>query len=175
VGAKFNKFTVWLGKSWRSLAAGAGAVALWIWFAHYPAPSFSSPNFWDVLVGNRLVVAGIRVALLFAAVYVVYSVVVLIGRRRPITKAGPGGFEAAEAAAEASKAEAQGEAQERLRDERDLLVQRLTTADQELRRNRAIMIQASREIRRLKAQLNPPLMEPKPGTVQPGAGGDEDG
>jgi len=54
-----------------------------------PAPTSDHPGFVDTVLGSRAVVAAIRLAVIFAGVYVVVSVVALIGRGQWLTKVGP--------------------------------------------------------------------------------------
>jgi hypothetical protein len=55
--------------------------------ASTPAPDH--PGFVDTVLGSRAVVAAIRLAIIFAGVYVVVSVVALIARGQWLTKIGP--------------------------------------------------------------------------------------
>jgi hypothetical protein len=54
-----------------------------------PAPTPDHPAFVDTVLGSRAVVAAIRLAVIFAGVYVVVSVVALIARGQWLTKVGP--------------------------------------------------------------------------------------
>ena len=54
-----------------------------------PAPTADHPGFVDTVLGSRAVVAAIRLAVIFAGVYVVVSVVALIARGQWLTKVGP--------------------------------------------------------------------------------------
>jgi hypothetical protein len=54
-----------------------------------PAPLSADPGFLETLVASRAVVAAVRVAVIFAAAFVVVSVVALISARRWPTKIGP--------------------------------------------------------------------------------------
>jgi len=54
-----------------------------------PAPTPDHPAFVDTVLGSRAVVAAIRLAVVFAGVYVVVSVVALIARGQWLTKVGP--------------------------------------------------------------------------------------
>jgi hypothetical protein len=143
---------VWRHRGYYS--AGVLAVAVWLCFARIPAPKFRSPSFWDVLVGNRFVVAAIRVAILFGVAFAIFSIVVLIGRKQPITKFGPSGAEVSQVQ---DKSEAQEDLYLKTRDERDLLLQRLQESDQEMVRFRRSLQRARREIMLLRSQLNPRL------------------
>src|SRR4051812_6985689 len=55
--------------------------------ASTPAPDH--PGFVDTVLGSRAVVATIRLAIIFAGVYVVVSVVALIARGQWLAKVGP--------------------------------------------------------------------------------------
>jgi len=52
-------------------------------------PASDHPGFVDTVLGSRAVVAAIRLAIIFAGVYVVVSVVALIARGQWLTKIGP--------------------------------------------------------------------------------------
>lgn len=67
-------------------AAGAYAIGDAI-LAPTPAPK--QPGFIDTVLGSRAVVAAIRLAIIFAGVFVVVSVVALIARRQWLTRVGP--------------------------------------------------------------------------------------
>jgi hypothetical protein len=54
-----------------------------------PAPAPDDPAFVDTVLGSRAVVAAIRLAVIFAGVFVVVSVVALIARRQWLTRVGP--------------------------------------------------------------------------------------
>jgi hypothetical protein len=54
-----------------------------------PAPTSDHPGFVDTVLGSRAVVAAIRLAIIFAGVFVVVSVVALIARGQWLTKVGP--------------------------------------------------------------------------------------
>jgi hypothetical protein len=54
-----------------------------------PAPIPEHPGFVDTVLGSRAVVAAIRLAVIFAGVYLVVSVVALIARGQWLTKVGP--------------------------------------------------------------------------------------
>lgn len=54
-----------------------------------PGPVPKDPGFIDTVLGSRAVVAAIRLALIFAAAFVVASVVALIARGRWLTRVGP--------------------------------------------------------------------------------------
>ncbi len=54
-----------------------------------PAPTPDHPAFVDTVLGSRAVIAAIRLAVIFAGVYVVVSVVALIARGQWLTKIGP--------------------------------------------------------------------------------------
>jgi hypothetical protein len=54
-----------------------------------PAPTPDHPGFVDTVLGSRAVVAAIRLAVIFAGVFVVISVVALIARGQWLTKVGP--------------------------------------------------------------------------------------
>lgn len=67
-------------------AAGAYAIGDAI-LAPTPAPK--QPGFIDTVLGSRAVVAAIRLAIIFAGVFVVVSVVALIARGQWLTRVGP--------------------------------------------------------------------------------------
>lgn len=54
-----------------------------------PAPVSSQPDFVDTILASRAVVAATRIAIVFAAIFVVLSVVALIARRQWLTRVGP--------------------------------------------------------------------------------------
>jgi hypothetical protein len=54
-----------------------------------PAPTPDDPGFVDTVLGSRAVVAATRLAVIFAGVFVVLSVVALIARGQWLTKVGP--------------------------------------------------------------------------------------
>ena len=54
-----------------------------------PTPVPKQPGFIDTVLASRSVVAGIRLAIIFAGVFVVVSVVALIARGQWLTRVGP--------------------------------------------------------------------------------------
>jgi uncharacterized protein YlxW (UPF0749 family) len=56
-----------------------------------PAPAPAQRDFIDTVLASRAVVVAIRVAIVFAALFVVLSVVALIARRQWLTRVGPVG------------------------------------------------------------------------------------
>ncbi len=54
-----------------------------------PAPAPKEPGFIDTVLGSRAVVASVRLAVTFAAAFVVASVVALIARGQWLTRVGP--------------------------------------------------------------------------------------
>lgn len=54
-----------------------------------PAPSFRRPGFMEEVLGDRAVVAAIRIAVVFAAAFFVVSVVALTCRRQWLIRVGP--------------------------------------------------------------------------------------
>lgn len=54
-----------------------------------PTPTTQKPGFIDTLLGSHAVVAAIRLAIIFAAVFVAASVVALIARRQWLIRIGP--------------------------------------------------------------------------------------
>jgi hypothetical protein len=54
-----------------------------------PTPTPEHPGFVDAVLASRAVIAAIRLAIIFAGVFVVVSVVALIARRQWLTKVGP--------------------------------------------------------------------------------------
>jgi hypothetical protein len=54
-----------------------------------PAPTPSQPDFIDTVFASRAVVAAIRIAIVFAALFLVLSVAALIVRRQWLTRVGP--------------------------------------------------------------------------------------
>lgn len=64
-----------------SLAVSDAAIA--------PTPVPKQPDFIDTLLASRAVVVAIRIAIIFAAVFVALSVIALIARRQWLTRVGP--------------------------------------------------------------------------------------
>jgi hypothetical protein len=54
-----------------------------------PTPTAQNPGFIDAVLASRAVVAAIRLAIIFAAAFVVVSVVALIARGQWLTRVGP--------------------------------------------------------------------------------------
>ena len=54
-----------------------------------PTPVPEQPGFIDTVLGSRAVVAAIRLAIIFAGIFIVVSVVALIARRQWLTRVGP--------------------------------------------------------------------------------------
>ena len=54
-----------------------------------PAPMSKQSNFIDTFLASKAVVAAIRIAIIFAALFVVLSVLALIVRRQWLTRVGP--------------------------------------------------------------------------------------
>jgi hypothetical protein len=54
-----------------------------------PTPASKEPGFIDTVLASRAVVASIRIATIFAAMFVALSVVALIARRQWLTRVGP--------------------------------------------------------------------------------------
>jgi ABC-type protease/lipase transport system fused ATPase/permease subunit len=54
-----------------------------------PTPPAQRPGFIDTVLASRAVVAAIRLAIIFAAVFIVVSVVALIGRGQWLIRVGP--------------------------------------------------------------------------------------
>jgi hypothetical protein len=54
-----------------------------------PTPSSNHPDFIDTVLASRAVVAAIRLAIIFAAAFVVLSVVALVAERRWLRRVGP--------------------------------------------------------------------------------------
>lgn len=54
-----------------------------------PTPDPEPPDFIDTVLASRAVVAAIRIAIIFAALSVVLSVIALISRRQWLTRVGP--------------------------------------------------------------------------------------
>jgi hypothetical protein len=54
-----------------------------------PTPVSKSPGFVDTVLGSRAVVAAVRLAIIFAGVFIVVSVVALIARGQWLTRVGP--------------------------------------------------------------------------------------
>jgi hypothetical protein len=54
-----------------------------------PTPTPTRPDFVDTILASRAVVVAIRVAVVFAAIFVALSVVALIARRQWLTRVGP--------------------------------------------------------------------------------------
>ncbi|HEX6153508.1 MAG TPA: hypothetical protein VFZ19_08310 [Solirubrobacterales bacterium] len=54
-----------------------------------PAPAPEQPDFIDAVFASRAVVAAIRIAIVFAALFVALSVTALIAQRRWLTRLGP--------------------------------------------------------------------------------------
>lgn len=70
------------------VAALAVAAIFWL-FLPKKAPTFSSPNFVDVLIDNRWVIAAIRATMAIIAVYILLSVGVWIQRGQWLKGIGP--------------------------------------------------------------------------------------
>lgn len=64
-----------------SLAVADAALA--------PTPAPGQPDFIDTILASRAVVVAIRIAVVFAAAFLVLSVVALIARRQWLTRVGP--------------------------------------------------------------------------------------
>jgi hypothetical protein len=64
-----------------ALAAGDAVLA--------PTPTSREPDFIDTILVSKAVVAAIRLAIVFAAVFVVLSVVALTAQRRWLVRVGP--------------------------------------------------------------------------------------
>jgi len=69
-----------------ALAALGGAIYL-AWFASLP--KFSQANFWESLVEGQPIVGFVRLVLMFAAVYVILSIIARISRGQWLNRAGP--------------------------------------------------------------------------------------
>jgi hypothetical protein len=54
-----------------------------------PTPAPQRPDFVDALFASRAVVAAIRIAIVFAAGFLVLSVIALVAQRRWLTRVGP--------------------------------------------------------------------------------------
>jgi hypothetical protein len=54
-----------------------------------PAPAPKQPDFIDAIFASRAVIAAIRIAVVFAALFLVLSVTALIAQRRWLTRVGP--------------------------------------------------------------------------------------
>ncbi|HVD37627.1 MAG TPA: hypothetical protein VNC15_02210 [Solirubrobacterales bacterium] len=54
-----------------------------------PTPASKEPGFIDAILASRAVIASVRIAIVFAAAFVVLSVVALISRRQWLTRVGP--------------------------------------------------------------------------------------
>jgi mannose/fructose/N-acetylgalactosamine-specific phosphotransferase system component IIC len=54
-----------------------------------PVTTPSSPGFLEVILASRAVVAAVRIAVIFAAAFIVVSVVALIAKGRWLTRVGP--------------------------------------------------------------------------------------
>lgn len=54
-----------------------------------PTPAPKQPDFIDTILASRAVVAAIRIAIVFAGIFVVLSVIALIARRQWLTRVGP--------------------------------------------------------------------------------------
>ncbi|HEU5061990.1 MAG TPA: hypothetical protein VFT79_02415 [Solirubrobacterales bacterium] len=54
-----------------------------------PTPAPGQPDFIDTIIASKAVVVAIRVAIVFAAVFLVLSVIALIVRRQWLTRVGP--------------------------------------------------------------------------------------
>jgi uncharacterized protein YlxW (UPF0749 family) len=65
------------------LAPAAGGAVL------APAPTASEPDFIDTILASKAVVAAIRLAIVFAAVFLVLSVVALTAQQRWLVRLGP--------------------------------------------------------------------------------------
>jgi cell division protein FtsB len=54
-----------------------------------PAPAPKEPGFVDTVLGSRAVIAAIRLAVIFAGIYIVLSVVALVANGRWLVRIGP--------------------------------------------------------------------------------------
>lgn len=54
-----------------------------------PVPAPEEPDFIDAILASRAVIAALRIAIVFAALFVALSVVALISRRQWLTRVGP--------------------------------------------------------------------------------------
>jgi len=54
-----------------------------------PAPAPREPGFVDTVLGSRAVIAAIRLAVIFAGIYIVLSVVALVAKGRWLVRVGP--------------------------------------------------------------------------------------
>jgi hypothetical protein len=54
-----------------------------------PTPAPRQPDFIDVFLASRAVVIAIRIAIVFAAAFIVLSVIALVAQRRWLTRVGP--------------------------------------------------------------------------------------
>ena len=71
------------------IAALVGVVLLIRALVPSEAPKFKDPGVVDAIFANRLTITIVRVTLLFAALYVVVSVVALISRGQWLSRVGP--------------------------------------------------------------------------------------
>lgn len=76
-----------------AVLAAAGGIAYAIY--NGTTPTFKNPNFVDAILESRLVMAGVRIAIIGASVYVLVSVIGLISRGQWLSSVGP--FKVAEA------------------------------------------------------------------------------
>jgi len=96
-----------------------------------PIPAPSRPDFIDAVLASRAVVAAVRIAIIFAAVFVVLSVVALSARRQWLTRIGP--VEVSDLGAENQRLLRElAEAKQLV----DSLRQKISTSDQMLDENR---------------------------------------
>lgn len=72
----------WIGSGFVFAIAAADAVLA-------PTPASEEPGFIDTVLASRAVVASIRIAIVFAAAFVVISVVALISQRQWLARVGP--------------------------------------------------------------------------------------
>lgn len=150
-----NRVAYWL--------LGVLALAGVFWLDHVSPPPPSPSGFWEILFANRLVFAITRVAIVFAAGYVVYSVIHNVSRGLPLRELA--GAKVASRVRE--EATALRQTHENVVWERDALRDQLARTNETIDRLSALLEVTAREKSRLEEQLNPKLS----GTLAPGTTG----
>jgi hypothetical protein len=145
---------LWQRRNLTYLAAVV-AVLLGAWFySHTTSPQ--SGSVWSVLISDRLTLSAIRVGIVFAAAYVVYSVTVQIRRGHPLTRMASAQVEDSVEQAQQNVEDLRPTVAGILRERDDLLTQ-LTTVTETLGKASAEIARLEGDIERLKLDLDPTL------------------
>ena len=144
---------------------GVAAICGAVWFDHVsPAPA-SSSGFWSSLFANGVVFAVVRVAIIAASAYIVYSVLHNISRGLPL-KEMAGARVAERVSTEATTLRLANENAVR---ERDAHKDRADRLADEVERLTGLLAAQAAENAQLQALLNPPLPGVEGGTISPEA------